>query len=97
MVEEATQLMNVIAYMIFYQTTKRRESSVNNATAIKTVNESEALTNQEESQESSSFSLTKEQYNSLLTLPQQSQLLATLSTEHHAHHISIASTVSFAI
>jgi len=71
---------------------KKRESSVNNATASKTANESEILTNQEESQQFSSFSLTKEQYNSLLTLLQQSQLAATPSIEHHAHGISNAST-----
>jgi len=69
-----------------------RESSVNNVTTIKNANESGALTNQEESQQSSSFSLTKEQYNCLMTLLQQSHLAATLSTEHHAHHISNAST-----
>jgi len=53
-----------------------------------TANESETLTNKKESQWSSSFSLSKEQYNSLLTLLQQSQsqLVATPNTEHH--HIS---------
>jgi len=47
---------------------KRRESSINSATTIKAANESEALTNQERFQQSSSFSLAKEQYNFLLTL-----------------------------
>jgi len=47
---------------------KRRKFFVNNVTAIKTANESKALTNHEESQQSSSFSLTKERYNSLLNL-----------------------------
>jgi len=62
---------------------KRRKFFVNNVTAIKKKNESETLTNQKESQQSSSFCLNKEQYNSLLTLLQQSQLAAIPSTEHH--------------
>jgi len=90
-VEEVTQLINVIDYG-FPPNYKRRKFLVNNVTAIKKANESEALTNQKESQQSSSFSLTKEQYNSFLTLLQQSQsqLTATPSTEHH--HISNTST-----
>jgi len=36
--------------------------------------------------------LSKDQYNSVLTLLQQSQLAATPNIEHHAHHISNAST-----
>jgi len=52
--------MNVITYMVFHQTTKGKKFFVNNATAIKKANESEVLTNQKESQQSSSFSLTKE-------------------------------------
>jgi len=39
---------------------KRRKFFVNNVTAIKKANESETLTNQKESQQSSSFSLNKE-------------------------------------
>jgi len=53
-VEEVTQLMNECHY-------RRRRSSVNNVTTIKTPNKSETFTNQEESQQSSSFNLTKEQ------------------------------------
>ena len=62
-VEQVTQLMNVIAYMVFHQTTKGEKFFVNNVIVIKMANESETLTNQKESQQSSSFSLTKEQYN----------------------------------
>jgi len=70
---------------------ERRKFFVNNATVInKKENESETLTNQKEFQQSSSFSLTTEQYNSLLTLLQQSELATTLSTEHH--YISNSST-----
>jgi len=69
---------------------KRRKLFLNNVTTIKKVNESETPTNQKESQQSSNFNLTKEQYNSLLTLLQQSQLVVTPSTEHH--HISKTST-----
>jgi len=47
---------------------KMRKFFVHNVTALEKENEREALTNQKESQQSSSFSLTKEQYNSLLTL-----------------------------
>jgi len=92
-VEEVIQLVNVIDYMVFHQINyKRRKFFVRNATAIKKENESDALTNQKECQQSSSFSLTKEQYNSLLTPLQQSQsqLAATPSTEHH--YISNTST-----
>jgi len=39
-VEEVTQLMNVIAYMVFHQNYKRRNFFVNNATTIKKANES---------------------------------------------------------
>jgi len=69
---------------------KRRKFYVNNVTTIKKANESETLTNQKEFQQSSSFSLTKEQYNSLLTLHQHSQLAVNPNTEHH--HISNTST-----
>jgi len=89
-VEQVTQLMNIIAYIVFHQTTKGEKFFVNNVTIIKKTNESETLTNQKESHQPSSFSLTKEQYNFLLTLLQQSQLAATPSIEHH--HISNTST-----
>jgi len=49
---------------------KRRKFFVNNATTIKKANESETLTNQKKSQQSSSFSLNKDKCNSLLTLLQ---------------------------
>jgi len=40
MVEEVTQLMNVIAYTVFHKNYKWRKFFVNNATAIKKANES---------------------------------------------------------
>jgi len=76
MIEEVTQLMNFIAYMVFHQSTKGESSLLTMPLQLKKANESEALTNQKESQQSSSFSLNKEQYNSLLTLIQQSQLVS---------------------
>jgi len=42
---------------------KKRESSVNNVTTSEIADESETLTNQEKSQQSFGFSLTKKQYN----------------------------------
>ena len=92
MIEEVTQLINIIACTVFHQTTKGEKFYVNvkNVIAIKKANENETLTNQKESQQSSSFTLNKEQYNCLLALLQQAQLAATPSNEHH--HISNTST-----
>jgi len=81
--KEVTHLMNVIAYMVFHQTTKGENSLLTMPLQLKRQMRVRYL--QTKSQQSSSFSLTKEQYNSLLTLFQQSQsqLATTASTEHH--------------
>ena len=48
-VKEITQLMNVIAYMVFHQTTKGENSLLTMLLQYKTTKERETLTNQEES------------------------------------------------